>query len=494
MSVTPPTDPSPPPPVTMPESTPPRQPQAPTQAATTSPDDGKAVGCLVLDTGALIKNEPTVSTLLAQANELYTIPAVLAEIRDAETRRRVDTTLRPFLKIRSPKSESIKFITSFARKTGDLEVMSAPDIHLLALTYELECEKNGGDWRLRNTPLQKHLNGQDSSVSENRASTSEGTDLDPANPPAQSGADPVSAEDKVDVAPANGLESESTAEQEQLTANTSVEENLAKITLEESGGDAPSPIAQQESSHVVGVSQVQPSTQTPIEGGPEIEADGDEDGDSDDSDGWITPSNLKKHLTKDQGTSLSANPTPQFLQAALLTTDYAMQNVALRINLNLLSPSMFRITRLRTYVLRCHGCFSITKDMTKQFCPRCGQPNLIRTSCSTDANGVFQVHLRKNFEYNKRGNVYSIPKPVHGTSSGKTSKVRGGGRNGWGQSLILAEDQKEYVRAKDNMKRTRQRDLMDQDYLPGILTGERTNSNDKVRVGAGRSVNSRKKW
>src|SRR5690606_12211952 len=70
-------------------------------------------------------------------------------------------------------------------------------------------------------------------------------------------------------------------------------------------------------------------------------AEGDEsDGDSDD--GWITPSNLKKHVAKDQNTNAAA-ATPEFLQAALLTTDFAMQNVALRINLHLLSPTMYRI-------------------------------------------------------------------------------------------------------------------------------------------------------
>ena len=470
---------SPAPSSSAPESIPSAAVPASTQATTSSSNDGKTVNCLVLDTGALIKNEPTVSTLLAQANELYTIPAVLAEIRDAETRRRVDTTLRPFLKIRSPKSESVKFITAFARKTGDLEVLSAPDIHLLALTYELECEKNGGDGRLRNTPAQKQLNGQESSAAENNKPSAEGATLTPGDMP-EPEATEASARQATDPPLASDPSESQPVQSQQPTPEPSVEELVEKVTLEEVADDTKPPAAAEK-----------PATaeEEPREG-----AEDDEGEDSDDSDGWITPSNLKKHVAKDQTSSLSSNPTPQFLQAAILTTDYAMQNVALRINLNLLSSGMFRITRLRSYVLRCHGCFAITKDMTKQFCPRCGQPNLIRTSCSTDENGVFQVHLRKNFQYNKRGNVYSVPKPVHGTSSGKTSKVQGGGRNGWGQTLVLAEDQKEYVRAKETRQRTRQRDLMDEDYLPSILTGERRSGGDKIRVGAGRSVNSRKKW
>jgi RNA-binding protein NOB1 len=59
--------------------------------------------------------------------------------------------------------------------------------------------------------------------------------------------------------------------------------------------------------------------------------------------------------------------------------------------------------------------------------------------------------------------------------------------------LILAEDQKEYVRAVADESRSRQkeRDLMDEDYLPGILTGERTKSGRRIKAGAGRNVNSR---
>jgi len=105
----------------------------------------KRVHSLVLDANAIIKNEPSVSTLINQAEELYTIPAVVSEIRDEAARSRLQTTLAPFLKLRNPRPDSIQFITGFARRTGDLQVLSKPDIHLLALTYELEIERNGGD-------------------------------------------------------------------------------------------------------------------------------------------------------------------------------------------------------------------------------------------------------------------------------------------------------------------------------------------------------------
>jgi RNA-binding protein NOB1 len=129
--------------------------------------------------------------------------------------------------------------------------------------------------------------------------------------------------------------------------------------------------------------------------------------------------------------------------------------------------------------------------MEKQFCPRCGKPSLTRVACSTTQDGEFKLHLKKNFQWNHRGDRFSIPKAVHGSANGKRDV--GGGKGGWGQELILAEDQKEYTRAIEGQRRQKTRDLMDEDYLPGILSGDRAKSGGRPKVGAGRNVNSRKR-
>lgn len=130
-----------------------------------------------------------------------------------------------------------------------------------------------------------------------------------------------------------------------------------------------------------------------------------------------------------------------------------------------------------------------------QFCPNCGQATLTRVSCSTDSSGKFEIYLKRNFQHNKRGNVYSIPKPVHGSANGRqpTTGGKGGGKGGWGRDLILAEDQKEYTRKVESDRRQRYRDLMDEDYLPGILSGDRSGGHGRIKVGAGRNVNSKKR-
>lgn len=412
----------------------------------------QTVHTVVLDTGAIIKNEPPVSTLLSRAETLVTVPAILAEIKDVATRQRVETTLKPFLTVRSPNPTSIKFVTDFARKTGDLAVLSKPDIQIIALTYEIECERNGGDWRLRKVPGQKGLNGA---------------------PPTKevSPADGVTTEAEPATAETDGAEA---GHVQQLTSE------LEAAVLEESKEEIPAPPA----SEPTKVDSAQNS------------AESQEDSESDsDSEGWITPSNLKRKQAEDAGASTAPTSSAKALQVAVLTSDFAMQNVILQINLNLLSPSMSRIHSLKTYILRCHACFHVSKDLSKQFCPRCGQPSLTRVACSTNSQGEFHLHLKKNMQWNNRGNRFSVPKPVHGTANGKNHV--GGGKQGWGHDLILAEDQKEFERAKAVERRSKERSLMDEDYLPGILTGDRRGTGaaggGRTRVGAGRNVNSRKR-
>ena len=462
----------------------PSQSQLEHDSSTPSPDK-KPIHSLVIDAGPIIKNDPSISTLLAQTQELYTIPHVVSEIRDEQTRTRFDTTIRPFLKLRSPRAESIKFVTDFARRTGDLEVLSRPDIHLIALTYELECERNGGDWRLRKTPTQQRVNGKPpgrpDEPGEAEATLSDAQTADGAASELQAGDGiPTAIEAPNEVAPEVAPEEnpEVQAAPNEIAAAAAAE--IQEVALEAKVKDL-----SLEPATRIGADFVEEPAHPAGEEVPE-------EGSDDDSDGWITPSNLKKHQAKD-GAAPAPQPIQKLLQAALLTSDFAMQNVALRINLNLLSPSLARIGSVKTWVLRCHGCFSVTRKMDRQFCPSCGQATLTRVSCSTDSSGAFRIHLKRNFQYNKRGNVYSVPKPVHSTSNGKNLGVAGGGQGGWGRQLILAEDQREYVRKTEEEKRMRVRDLMDEDYLPRILTGERNGGPGRIKVGAGRNVNSKRR-
>ncbi|KAF2153380.1 hypothetical protein K461DRAFT_139644 [Myriangium duriaei CBS 260.36] len=459
----------------------------------------KPIHTLVLDTGPIIRNHPTVSSLIAQSEELITVPAIISEIRDAVTRTRVETTLVPFLKLRSPTEASIKFVTDFARKTGDAAVLSRVDLQIAALAYELECELNGGDWRLRNAPGQKRVNGappkkDDASGAESAAQPDAGsTGVDTGiteqtaaqtteqitEQTADQAVGPV-AESVPEDKPQNG-EAESTratahADEASSAESAQIAEALSETTLEK---DA---LATAETTE-------EDSSQISAEEAPETESEPESDGGE-----WITPTNLKRKQARDAGSSgAAATTTTPKMQVATITTDNALQNLLLQINLNLVSGSLARISQIRTTLLRCHACFLVHKKPDLQFCQRCGKPTLTRVTCTTDASGGFKVHLKKNIQWSHRGDRYSIPKPVHGSTNGR---IHGGGKGGWGNDLVLAEDQKEYARSEERRKREEKkgRSMLDEDYLPGLLTGKREGRpGGRMKVGAGKDVNSRKR-
>lgn len=417
--------------------------------------EDKPIHTIILDSSPLLLNTPGISTLLANGHVLVTTPSVIAEIRGEEARSRIDTLYKPFLTIRSPKPESVKFVKEFARKTGDGAVLSQPDFEVLALAYEIECERNGGDWRLRAVPGQKRVNG-----SPPHKLADEAQPQTPEPQPEEAAVLKELQDDEGDIEVAV----DSLVLEDEKPHDQTESEQIVETAGKDDGADEVPPVKQS----------------------------GEE---SDSDEGWITPSNIKKKQAKDEAASSTSRSGTKHLQVATMTGDFAMQNVLLQINLNLLSTKTCqRISQIKQFILRCHGCFSTTKDMTKQFCPRCGKPTLTRVSCTTNDKGEVKLHLKANMQWNNTGNVFSIPKPISGSSNQKWKGPRqGGGQSGWGSDLILAEDQKEYVRAMSTMKRTKERDLMDEDTLPSILTGNRGQASGKVRVGAGRTVNSRKR-
>lgn len=90
---------------------------------------------LVVDSGGFLKNCP-INELCHNA---YTIPGVISEIRDKPTRNRLKVL--PYeLKFRDPSAKSISAVSKAAKESGDFASLSAVDLKVLALTYELTVE------------------------------------------------------------------------------------------------------------------------------------------------------------------------------------------------------------------------------------------------------------------------------------------------------------------------------------------------------------------
>jgi len=411
-------------------------------AVTTNNPARKPINALIIDAGPILSASAAPTYYLSQADRLLTTPSVVAEIRDEAARARFETQWRSFLVVRTPRPGSLKHVAEFAKRTGDYQALSRTDLELIALGYEVELEVSGGDWRLRAKPGQKDVNG-------------------PMPEWWKKGLDGPEVEDEVKE---EVVDEKKTEEEEKQKKEEDVKTGDGKKTEELAEGIEKVKLEGEQAEPAVVVE----------------EEDSEDDSTTDDSDGgeWITPSNLHKKrqpIPSEKTTPISKRK----LTVALATTDYSMQNVLLQMNLHLCSPtSLMQIKNTRSTVLRCHACFYILRNpsASSDFCPRCGGvKTLLRTSCSTDANGIFRVYLKKNFQWNNRGNVFSLPKPQHGTSSMK----------GVPDAPVLREDQKEYQRAMRREKWRKEKDLLDPDILPGILTGQRRQG-PYVTVGSGK--------
>ncbi|KAJ3036797.1 Nin1 binding protein, partial [Rhizophlyctis rosea] len=445
-------------------------------ATTPSISHGRdTVQTLVLDTAPLIQTQP----LVHLASHFITIPEVMREVRDARARQNL--AVLPFeIEIKIPSEEAIAAVVAFSKKTGDYGVLSATDLKVLALTWMMEKEARGTA-HLRTEPVKATTQtgggkkasgpkaGPGASAGGEMAKEEAGSVAESSNVQTQPDVvvDSVDADEPTSVAEvdAKRLEEEATAawggedheeeeEEEEEDAGDGegepeVEEAEEPLTEEDTPADpepTDSEIAEAQA-HLASLSASRSTDQTspPADS---ASAEPEDDGEG----AWITPKNVQRHKAKDLYGQGKKKKKAEVIPVACITSDFAMQNVLLQMNLRLLSVDGVSITRLKHFVLRCHACFKTTKEMSKKFCPHCGNATLIRTSISISQSGETTFYLKKNFQYNLRGTKYSIPQAQ-------------GGRNN--NDLILREDQKEYQKALQGQRRKKEGlDVFDVDYVP----------------------------
>lgn len=109
-----------------------------------------------------------------------------------------------------------------------------------------------------------------------------------------------------------------------------------------------------------------------------------------------------------------------------MTSDFAMQNVALQMGIPLLTPDGQRITHIKSFVLECYACYTIERDPTKKFCSGCGNDTLLKLTVSINQDGSMTCYRKKGFKVKTKGFVYPMP------------ENKGGRKN---VDLITCEDQ-----------------------------------------------------
>ncbi|XP_033928805.1 RNA-binding protein NOB1 [Melopsittacus undulatus] len=345
------------------------------------PADMARVAHVVADTGAFLSAAP----LQDLAQTLYTVPEVLAEIRDRRARRRL-AALPCELRLRRPRPDLLRLVTEFSKKTGDYPSLSAADLQVLALTCQLQAETDGPDC-LRWEPQDKV---QVSSTPQH-----------PEAPVHLAGFHLPSKHKHHGKGQHQPGTEGSTAPSESDEFSSFLYWRVPLPSIEEE---------LQELLSAQGISVSPGATEEHQRAEHEGSADEEEDEESDDE-GWITPSNLKQ-VQQDMG---HCDAAPDGIQVGCVTTDFAMQNVLLQMGLHVLAVNGMLIRQARSYILRCHGCFRTTSDMTKVFCPHCGNKTLKKVAVSVSDDGTLHMHFSRNPKVlNPRGLRYPLPAPRGG--------------------------------------------------------------------------------
>ncbi|NXD73883.1 NOB1 protein, partial [Eolophus roseicapillus] len=278
-------------------------------------------------------------------------------------------------------------VTEFSKKTGDYPSLSAADLQVLALTCQLQVETDGpGSLRwepqdkvqLSSTP--RHPEAPIHLAGFHLPSKHKHPGKDQRQPSPEG----------------------STASSESNEFNSflywrvplpSIEEELQELLNAQAISVSPETTEEHQSSEH------------------EASADEEEDEEESDDEGWITPSNLKQ-VQQDTG---HCDTAPDGIQVGCVTTDFAMQNVLLQMGLHVLAVNGMLIRQARSYILRCHGCFRTTSDMTKVFCPHCGNKTLKKVAVSVSDDGSLHMHFSRNPKVlNPRGLRYPLPAPRGG--------------------------------------------------------------------------------
>ncbi|XP_076381073.1 RNA-binding protein NOB1 [Megalopta genalis] len=432
---------------------------------------------LIVDTSAFIRN----AALQDIGINIITEQDVVNEVTNKRQLRRL--VVLPYdLIIQSAHPENIKFVTEFSKKTGDYTSLSATDIKVIALTYQLEKEKVGTD-HLRTAPLvsktvdysvsqakdsRTTLSGfyipeKNEAVEEKDTEKYDSEELGKENDLKNNDEEKVEiqVEDKVkdcntEEEKSESYYSDSSDESNYETADSDVDQErtddlsskFLKLTCEPSEF-----IVQAEDNSKYNVNDILATIENTSDNGDnnveynEYESDGDNDNNNDDDSGWITPKNIstvKKEINSDL---LEEKPAT----VACLTIDFAMQNVLKQIGLNVVALDGRLIKQMKTFIFRCYACYKTTSIMTKVFCPSCGNKTLKKVSTTVDEEGNRQVHINFRKPISKKGKRFSLPMPKGGKHA---------------NNPILCEDQPLPDQKQTRLARTKNDPLQD-DYIAG---------------------------
>ena len=100
---------------------------------------------LILDSSAILSGKFNIAD-----HEFYTSPSISQELEKSEMNDKYNYLIDAGLRIMAPSNNSVDRVRSGAKKTGDINRLSEPDIELLSLALELDGVILTNDYSIQN--------------------------------------------------------------------------------------------------------------------------------------------------------------------------------------------------------------------------------------------------------------------------------------------------------------------------------------------------------
>ncbi|KAF7810265.1 RNA-binding protein NOB1 [Senna tora] len=402
------------------------------------------------------------------ADKFVSVPEVMEEIRDPVSRHRL--SFIPFtVETMEPSPEAMNKVVKFARATGDLQTLSEVDLKLIALTYTLEAQIHGTN-HLRDIPPpvqmvnvkrlpEKDMPGWGSNVpnlEEWEALEHETEDKSNSNsrilPLRDLNLNIVTQDDHSEDGSV-GIKSEAPCENLDGVDHGQLDDNAGIIPHSENGILKQMNLEEASFEVLDGENKLDTCSEELQSNGSrlvEIVSNIDETMapkpcDLDTADGESNHFEVASETSEAADFSFADDDGSEqswMLRSlsessvACVTGDFAMQNVLLQMGLRLLAPGGAQIHQLHRWILRCHACYTVTAEIGRIFCPKCGNGGTLRkVAVTVGENGAVLAARRPRITL--RGTKYlwypqrlrfSLPLPQ-------------GGRDAVTKNLILQERQ-----------------------------------------------------
>ena len=279
----------------------------------------RSVKKVVLDSGAIIKG----GRLESLGQKFWTIKEVLGEVKDSHARAVLDT-LAVELEVREVDPAALAAVSQFAKLTGDYQRLSAVDLKVIALTYQMEKQYHGT----------AHLNS--------------------APRPAVAAQKAPATKEHMSPAQTEASVQDECCEDEDDHETIDPSE-FARVPLAE--GDWKGGAADRDETSSVAGSEAERKARKPKKkaGQSSLPGWGEWDDGKDDDAGWITPDNVASSGKMDRVEKREDDDS----HVACATLDGAMQNVLLQMGLRVVDTDGDVVKNVKQFVLKCHGCFAI---------------------------------------------------------------------------------------------------------------------------------------